>query len=802
MTATDTPSGRAARVVVIATAAIAVLHAVCLLWDAAAQGQGLARAVRTLLGLYVLMVGPGAIVALCLTRKPRLGGVAFLSRAWAGNIGLLAGATIAIKATGAALNPWVTCATVLALTAASLVWFAVRRPGVELVLGPGRTAAHVAAAMVLCPLLVLAAARPWTVTDHSYWPLETERALLRLSRVSHPADRQCPAAFPEPWVQLGPRHYEARQWPATMAVTNPGPAPQPYALKLLVEAHAEGTLTLRHGAVTVASVYLPPRFSRPVHPRNYPPPNAIVQATIDLTPGENPIVLAFRREDAATGPARLVVTHLTGLAPAAARRLFRRYYVVAPVGDVQSNLSLSRNLNDRIWLFTHSYNGSRFDAGGHTISNLPFPYYVDNLALLLMGDSPTSIDVLHLGLLGSFVPILVALAGAWVGPRRVHTTWLAFASMLCYGMAMRLHIESLYVHTILTYVFLLCVYHFLRGERGWFTVEALFVLTSKGGAVLLALLIGWAFVLLVKDRKRTLVDGAIVLGMGAAGLLAFGVGQRVRPELSVWQAEAKSDEYAGRFKTLQSLTQDAWARSRPLRVAGAKLTVLVLLVSCLLPAWLCRSRDGQAWLLAAVAGSFHLIVCLADPSVVSLAAVQHPLNYFVPAAPLLAAAGLRGLHLSGRRPGWIQGVLCALCLIGTIHMARIHHQPWRVPKHEAMHATALGDFLVRRAIVRVRQGDYALAFRDARRAAQACEPQLDEAIVPPVCSHALIVQGHAALMLGRNDEAVGLLRKALDAYPAASDAVEGLADRLSAEGQDKLAGQVRQVLADPAQKDR
>ncbi|NQT20851.1 MAG: hypothetical protein HQ592_14180, partial [Planctomycetes bacterium] len=125
-----------------------------------------------------------------------------------------------------------------------------------------------------------------------------------------------------------------------------------------------------------------------------------------------------------------------------------------------------------------------------------------------------------------------------------------------------------------------------------------------------------------------------------------------------------------------------------------------------------------------------------------------------------------------------------------------------VPKHEAMHATALGDFLVRRAIARVRQGDYALAFRDAQRAAQVCEPRLDEAIVPPVYGHALIVQGHAALMLGRSDEAVGLLRKALDAYPAASDAVEGLADRLSAEGQDKLASQVRQMLTDTAQEDR
>jgi len=802
VSATNTPRGRATRVVVIATAAIAALHAVCLLWDAAAQGQGLARAARTLLGLYVLMAGPGAIVALCVTRKPRLGGVAFLSRAWACNVALLSLAAIAIKATGTALNPWITCATVLALTAGGLAWFAVRRPEVELVLGPGRTAAHVAAAMVLCPLLVLAAARPWTVTDHSYWPLETERALDQLSRFSHPADSLCPATFPNPWIQLGPRHYEARQWPAPMVVTNPGPAAQPYALKLLVQAHAEGTLTLRHGAATVACVYLPPHFSRPVHPRNYPPPNVIVQATIHLTPGENPIVLDFCREAGAAAPARLVVTHLTGLAPAAARHLFRRYYVVAAVGDVQSNLSLTRNLNDHLWLFTHSYNGSRFDAGGHTISNLPFPYYVDNLALLLMGDSPMSLDALHLGLLGSLLPILVALAGAWAGPRRVHAVWLAFASMLCYGMAMRLHIESLYVHTVLTYAFLLCVYHFLRGERGWFTVEALFVLTSKGGAVLLALLIGWAFVLLVRGRKRTLVAGAIVAGMGAAGLIAFSVGQHLRPELSVWRAEAKSDEYAGRFKTLQSLTQDAWARSRPLRVAGAKLTMLVLLVSCLLPAWLCRGRDGQAWLLAAVGGSFHLIVCLADPCVVSLAAVQHPLNYFVPAAPLLAAAGLRGLHLSGRRPGWIQGVVCALCLIGAIHVARVHDQPWRVPKHEAMHATALGDFLVRRAIVRVRQGDYALAFRDAQRAARVCEPRLDEAIVPPVCGHAWIVQGHAALMLGRSDQAVHLLRKGLDAYPAAADAVEGLADRLSAEGRDKLAGQVRQVLTHPAQEDR
>ena len=112
---------------------------------------------------------------------------------------------------------------------------------------------------------------------------------------------------------------------------------------------------------------------------------------------------------------QVVVTDLSGLGAGAAQRIFDKHYLFAPIGDVQSNLSLARNFEDHLWLHTYSYSGQRFDRGGPTISNLPFPYWEDQFALLLMGDSPMSVDVMHLGLIAAMIAMLLALAGAVTG---------------------------------------------------------------------------------------------------------------------------------------------------------------------------------------------------------------------------------------------------------------------------------------------------------------------------------------------------------------------------------------------------
>lgn len=140
-------------------------------------------------------------------------------------------------------------------------------------------------------------------------------------------------------------------------------------------------------------------------------------------------------------------------------------------------------------------------------------------------------------------------------------------------------------------------------------------------------------------------------------------------------------------------------------------------------------------------------------------------------------------------------MVCVLCLVGCWRVARTHYRPLRVPKHEAMHACALGDFLVRRAIARIGAGDYALALRDARRGAAACEPHGSEAIVSPVLGHALVVQAHAALMLGRHAEGIALLQRALKAHQPCEAAARGLSGRLRREGHGAAAAAVDKVLA-------
>lgn len=752
------------------------------------------RTLRTVLGLYVLMFGPGAIFVLCAAKRSRLGGLSFISRAWATNIVLLTVATTAVKATGLTMDPWLCYLIVALLLATGVVWFFSKASRCELALPPCRDLWQIAAAALLCPLIVFAARRPVTATDHCYWPLEAERQLHLLGRMQHGADSAFRVGYSEQWQRLAARRYEIDDWPALIVVHNDAGSPKRYALRLLVASHVEATLHVVHRDRRITSVYLHPRFSRTVHPRNYPPPNLIVACELALPPGENHIQLHLESEDGDSTVPRVVVTDLSGLDAQAARKLFSRHYVVGAIGDVQSNLSLSRNFENHFWLFTHSYGGSRFDGGGPTISNLPFPYYVDHLALLLMGDSPMSLNALHLGVLGCMTVLLVGLAGGWRGPFRARRLALAFASMLCYGVVMRLHVESLYIHTLLTFCFLLCTYHFLQRQRIWFAVYAVFVLLSKGGIVLLGLLLMLALALLTGRRKRTAIDAAIVAVLVLSGLGVYRVAKRVEPALIIWEKEAKSDEYE-RFNIVQSLDVSWWAKSRPLRAAGGKLTLLVLMASCLLPCQLWFGRDREAWLLLAVGLAFHLIVCASDPCVVSLAAIQHPLNYFVPAGPLLASAGLRAIRLSGRRPRWPEWLVCLLCLAGCIHLVRMHHRPWHLPKHEAMHACALADFLVRRADqLHLPAANGSQALEDTNRAIAICEPHLAETIIPGIYSDAMVVRARALIMQDRSDEGLASVKAAL-AVSEEHAAVHRLRDRLKKEGHTQTAEEIAALLS-------
>jgi len=771
-------SGKTAKAVALASVAAILAHGAALLWDAEGAGQGAARVLRVLMGLPVLMLGPGALLVLCFGGARRLTVLGFFSRAWLTNAAVLIAGTTLLKLAGLTINCWVFYVLVVAVAAAACVWLAARGSRVEVAWPDRRWAGHVAAAMVLCPLALFVARRPMIVDDQSYWPLEDNLELHRALQTLHLQDAQHRVTRGERWRSIGERRFEVRQWPAAMTIESPSVRPGRYALVWLVGSHVEGVLELTLNGRPPARRYMQPHFMRRRHPRNYPPPNLIVALDLPLRPGLNELSLTVADSDPAQAQPRVVVTDLSGLGAGAARRIFDKHYLFAPIGDVQSNLSLARNFEDHLWLHTYSYSGQRFDRGGPTISNLPFPYWVDQFALLLMGDSPMSVDAMHLGLVAAMIAMLLALADA----RDTRSVWLAFAAMLCYGIVMRLHVEALYVHTVLTFAFLLCARHYLHGERGWFLLAAAAVALCKGGVVLLGLLFVAAVVCMPARRRRLFVDGAIVTAACIVALVGFWLARRYVPALEAFEVEAKSSDYAGRFNIIHYMWDQPWFKSRPLRLAGGKLSLLVLLASCGLPLELLRGRDRIAWTLLAVGLAFHAIVCVSDPTVVSRAAIQHPLNYFTPAAVLLFIAGLRGMQAAGKRPGWRHAAACVLCVAGCSYFARTQYQPWPATRHRAMHGAALADFLVRRGIMRIGQGAYEPALRDGQWAAWACEGREPTADIPTIHAHALVVQAHARFMLGQREVALDLARQAMAIDSSAAKSLRGLVRRLRDDG--------------------
>ncbi len=771
-------SGKTAKSIALASVAVVLAHGAALLWDAEGAGPAAARVLRALTGLPVLMLGPGALVVLCFAGARRLTVLGFFSRAWLANAAVLIVGTTLLKLAGLTINCWVFYVLVVALAVAACGWLAVRGARVEIAWPGRRWAGHVAAAMVLCPIALFVARRPVVVDGQSYWPLEANLDLRRALQTRRLQDAPCRVTRGAHWRSIGERRFEVAQWPAALTIQSPSAGANSYALVWLVESHVEGVLEFTLNGRPLARRYMPPRFMRRRHPRNYPPPNLIVALALPLRPGRNELSLNVAESGAAATERRIVVTDLSGLEARAARRIFDKHYLFAPIGDVQSNLSLARNFEDHLWLHTYSYSGQRFDGGGPTISNLPFPYWVDQFALLLMGDSPMSLDVMYLGLVAAMIAILLALADA----RDIRSVWLAFAAMLCYGIVMRLHVEALYVHTVLTFAFLLCVRHYLRGERGWFLLAAAAVALCKGGVVLLGLLFVAGVVFLPERRRRLFVDGAIVTAACALTVAGFWLARRYVPALEAFEIEARSSDYAGRFNIIHYMWDQPWFKSRPLRLAGGKLSLLVLLVSCGLPFELFRGRDRIAWALLAVGLAFHAIVCVSDPTVVSRAAIQHPLNYFTPAAVLLFIAGLRGMKAAGKRAGWWHAAVCVLCVAGCSYFARTQYQPWPASRNRAMHGAALADFLVRRGIMRIGQGAYEPALRDGQWAARACEGLEPVADLPTIHAHALVVQAHARLMLGQREAALDLARQAMSIDGSAAKSLAGLVRRLRDDG--------------------
>lgn len=619
---------------------------------------------------------------------------------------------------------------------------------------------------------VLLTFEPRQFSEDRYWPLETEAAIRGLGPAA--PVRVVPG---QAWRRVADRTYRIDAARAEATLESLGAAATHVNVALLVEAHRDGQLELRLDGRAIASAYAHPRFRPEVHTRNYPPPNLLLSARARIGPGKHRLSLSLDDTYAEAKAGHLIVTDLTGLDAAQARGVFDRRYLIANVGDTRENLELARSLFRYPYPRETSYAGEIFDGGGYAISNLPFPYYPYALALLACGNSVGSLGWLHIALLVGLWATMRRLALGRAAPRPGLATWSAEAlcllSVLAYASLMRFMIESVYVHTTLTLTFLIACEHLLGGRRGTFLAYAAFAVLTKGGLVLVAMLLGLTLVIRPmpwRDALRTGVWTVIVCQILGVALMVFGWATESLP---AWRSDFFGDDYtqrfwdlgqvlAGRGESLATLARAGWELSKHVLAAGGFLAALCFL-----------GVDRGGGLLAAVALSFHALVCMSDPpDFESWSHTVHPLNYFAPAAPLLAVAGLRAMEglVRTRWPRWTAALLVLAGALGVcwcLHRGRTYGlSDSQGPSWRAMHASCVNDYLMRRAQTRLFDlNDSAAAVDDARKVLRSCKANgRDHRLIHQKAKahYALAV---CAIKQRRYREARGHLQDMVDTWP-------------------------------------
>lgn len=344
-------------------------------------------------------------------------------------------------------------------------------------------------------------------------------------------------------------------------------------------------------------------------------------------------------------------------------------------------------------------------------------------------------------------------------------------SVLGFASLMRFMVESLYVHTTLTLVFVVATYHLLRGNRGTFLAYSAFCVLTKGGLVLVAFLLGIGLILGVRKRSeiaRSAAMAATVAVVLGVAVLAFGW---ATGSLEPWREDLFGDDYVDRFGLLGKALSGDWASAGVVGRAGWELTKHVLASGGLVAVVCLLGADRVSKLLVAMAALFHGLICASDPAFESWGYRVLPLNYFTPAAPLLVVAGIRSLwQLRSRQwsrwvavgllPPVIAGVMWCHCRSRAYRLSPRMAGAWK-----AMHAACVSDSLLRRAESMFGGGDPQAPESDAERVLWLCSRHKMDHRLTYQKGKAHYVLARCAMREGDAAEARAQLKAMLDTSP-------------------------------------
>ena len=403
---------------------------------------------------------PGAALALLLSRRPRVGGFAWLSLGFGINVLLLTLVTTAAKMAGRQMDATLVIISSAVFLAAAGAGLFLRRSRVEIMNDfPGSPVRCLIAVGALFCLLFFILAGYTHLDPSGYWLIERFSAL----DFAQPEGKASVPGGALPRLD-GAGFVRLEGGRAAVVHANDSPEKKPVDLRLLVESEAPGTFTVSLRGLA-QSFSVPQPFidqGRKVFFQNH----SVISCPLELEPGENEIGLRCEGESGGAPPCSYL--DFTAMDREAFRRAFLRRcrfanYVL--MYDIMETEDFVSNLTVHPYIY-HSPGTPEME--GYAVTNPPLSYIFNSFGYVLLGEDMAAINKTAYAVLAALLLASLYHArarGIVTGP--VFLGALSLVVVLTMGVSLHFMTHFMFLCVLLSFCFL------LERRGGWFFLFAM-----------------------------------------------------------------------------------------------------------------------------------------------------------------------------------------------------------------------------------------------------------------------------------------------------------------------------------------
>ena len=618
-----------------------------------------ARVVAIVCGLALLCLVPGGLIAFRTLPNGPNGLVTFLIHAFTANLIFHILASRAIIAVGYDVGQWNYAAVTAGAALICLGWAWPRFSKVSVKydlnccpwLVALATSAIIAFAVLLRP--------PYFVDEERYL---NETAYARFAAVEFPETSSDLVCTTEGLSALEANQYRLERPTAilTFRPVTEGHMPITPLLLLQNEEAREVTVSLRLDGKELATTPVPPRYDRSRHSRNAPTAHALIAIGAGAAPAtkEARFELTVTGHDGSEAP-RLLVFDFTSLSRRDFARRLRETFFIGDLGDIRETLDWARSFRNHLVQYSRVNPHDSSDDGGGCYCSIsdepPLHHLVCMIAMTLFGDSIASISYLYLAELALIFWLTLAIV-SMRNESSIGVFLLPVTAVVCaYTVFVRLGLEANAPDTLFC-VLLLGMVYALLGERHRLMCVLIglsYLTHAPTIPVVGMLLLAYGVVYRRRDTWALGLEAAVVIC--AVTALWAGSILIVAGPLHVFYTGQGNFASSGRMDLVGSIVLKGELGNIRYLLANARtFSGVVMLGSCLLPAFVLLRKDREAWFCLLTFVLYHVAICMLR---------FQRAHHAGPGIFLVALAMVRALTQVNDR--WARRVVATLAVLGA-----------------------------------------------------------------------------------------------------------------------------------------